>query len=192
MFSTLVKQARWSFAAAALLLLPGTRLLAQQGAVEIGVDGEAAYHMTPGKQANFFDIMLPFGGFDVPRVHNAFRVGYFASDRVAIESSANLTLLHAQGQSSTRFGLAADVQYHFVTDPARPRPFLSVGANSTIVGRYSTFAQVGVSAEMGVKIPVHERLGIRLAGGVGRFFPNSDFIGRTTVFGTVGLSYFTR
>lgn len=192
MFSKLAQPAGWSLAAAALLLLPGRPLLAQQGAVEIGVDGEVAYHMLADNRTNFFDITLPFSGFDVPRVHNAFRVAFFPSDRVAVESSASLALHHDQGASTaTRVGLAVDVQYHFATDPARPRPFVSVGANSTIFDGDNSFAQFGLSAEMGVKIPVEDRLGIRLAGGAGRFFANSDFVGRTTIFGTVGFSYFT-
>ena len=186
-------------AVAAMLLLPAARLAAQQGAVELGIDSGMAYHILKGSGNDIFQMSLPLSSGDLPRAHNAFRVGFFASDRVSIEPSLSFGYLNpAHTGYRWNLGLATVLQYHLVTDPSRLRPYLGLGANVSVfheypgVGDGMTSSQFGVSGEFGLKIPLADRLGLRLAGGVGQFFRSKTFVNRTSVFGTLGVSYFTR
>jgi hypothetical protein len=185
--------------AAALVLVPAARLAAQQGAVELGIDSEMAYHILEGSDNDILQVSLPLSSGDLPRAHNAFRVGFFASDRVSIEPSLSFGYVNpAHAGYRWNLGLATVLQYHLVTDPSRLRPYLGLGANVSVFHEYPgagdgmTSSQFGLSGEFGLKIPLADRLGLRLAGGLGQFFRSKTFVNRTSVFGILGVSYFTR
>jgi hypothetical protein len=199
MRTSLPNRLGWCVAAAALLILPAKRLAAQQGAVELGIDSEMAYHILKGSGNDVFQISLPLSSGDLPRAHNAFRVGFFASDRVSIEPSLSFGYLNPERTGYRwNLGLATVLQYHLVADPSRLRPYLGLGANVSVFHEYPgagtgmTSSQFGVSGEFGLKIPLQDRLGLRLAGGVGQFFRSKTFVNRTSLFGTLGISYFTK
>jgi hypothetical protein len=189
----------WSLAVIAPFLLAQHRLAAQQGAVELGIDSEMAYHIIKGDGNDVFEMSLPFATSELPRAHNGFRVGYFASDRVSIEPSLGFSYVNPQRTGySWNLGLATAIHYHLVADPRRVRPYLGAGVNMTVFHDYPgagtgvTTSQFGVSAEFGFKIPIQDRLGIRLAGGVGQFFRSADYESRTSIIGILGFSYFTK
>jgi hypothetical protein len=193
------KHLGWCLVATVLTLLPTARLVAQQGAIELGIDSEMSYHILRGSGNDVFQMSLPLASSDLPRAHNAFRVGFFASDRVSIEPSVSLGYYNPENKGYRwNLGLATVLQYHLVADPARLRPYVGLGANVSVfyenpgAGTGVTSSQFGVSGEFGLKIPLQDRLGLRLAGGVGQFFRSKTFVNQTSVFGTLGVSYFTK
>lgn len=175
------------------LLVPRQGALAQEGTVELGVDAEMAIHLVDDPGNNIFQIAIPFGGglIDLPRARNGIRVGFFASDAVSIEPSLSFSLIDVDEDTFWQLGFGTALLFHLQTDPDVTRPYLGVGGSLSTFGDGDSVTQFSVSGEAGLKLPVEERFGLRLGGGVGRFFENDDFNGRTSLYLTFGFSYFT-
>lgn len=166
---------------------------AQEGSVEIGVDAEFAYHIIDNGGDDIFQVAIPFGGglIDLPRARNGLRIGFFASDAVSIEPSISLSLLSDGDDTFWQLGLGTALLFHLQTDRDETRPYLGVGGSLSTFGNGDTASQLSVSGEAGFKFPVQNSFGLRLGAGVGRFFENDDFNGRTSIYATFGFSYFT-
>jgi hypothetical protein len=167
--------------AAAAIGLP-SQLDAQSGSVEIGFDTGLSLTMVSDAD-NVTSI-------DVPQ--QSIRVGFFVSDQLSIEPAVGFSWLHTGGESATQLALAGRVLYHFSPDPTRPRFYLGGGAGFNLidVGDQQE-TQFGVGGGLGVKLPVADRMAIRLEGSFSRFF-ETDLLPAASVIGAVvGFSFFT-
>jgi len=168
-----------------LLLLPLVAT-AQEGTMEFGIDANIGYILTDDVNGfnvdDVFAVTVPVMGF---------RFGYFVTDQLSIEPAVALEFFSSDGDSFLDLGVGAGVLYHFSPDPAKTRPFVSFSPTIRFVdGGGSSASQFGLVGQVGVKTPLNGPLAAKLAVGVKRDFENDDFFGATTIFGTVGLSFF--
>ncbi|MDT8437061.1 MAG: outer membrane beta-barrel protein [Gemmatimonadota bacterium] len=173
----------------ALLLATAGSLRAQQGAVEIGVDAAVAYET----EAEVFTASAPFGGtigaFVGPQ--SGIRVGFFLTDAVALEPVVNFQFVDTSDDDpEAAFASAAKLLYHFSTDPEATRLYVGVGPTLTVINTSDTDSQFGLTGELGAKVPVQERIGLRFAAGFRHGFDTDDFPETNVIFGTFGLSVF--
>jgi hypothetical protein len=175
------------------LLLAGTAR-AQQGVTEIGFDMALAYET----ESEIFSVSVPFGGTFGTLVgpQGGVRVGFFLSDALALEPTVSFQLVSesggdfGDGETSTALGSAVKLVYHFRTDPAASRFFVAGGPTFTWVDLGDSSTQFGLAGELGVKLPIADRIGARLAAGYMHGFENDDFGSRNVIYGTAGLSVF--
>ena len=172
--------------AAAAIGLP-SQLDAQSGSVEIGFDTGLSLTMPSDTDFRDYDNVT---SIDVPR--QSIRVGFFVSDQLSIEPAVGFSWLDAGGESLTQLALAGRVLYHFSPDPTRPRFYLGGGAGLNLIDlAEQQETQFGVGGGLGVKLPVADRMAIRLEGSFGRYF-ETDLLPATSVIGAVvGFSFFT-
>jgi len=172
--------------AAAAIGLP-SQLDAQSGSVEIGFD--TGLSLTMPSDTDFLDYDN-VTSINVPQ--QSIRVGFFVSDQLSVEPAVGFSWLDAGGESLTQLALAGRVLYHFSPDPTRPRFYLGGGAGFTLIDvADDQETQFGVGGGLGVKLPIADRMAIRLEGSFSRYF-ETDQLPATSVIGVVvGFSFFT-
>ena len=170
------------------LLLPLLPLsaTAQEGTMEFGIDGNIGFILTDdidGFEADdVFAISIPA---------TALRFGYFVSDQISVEPALAIEFFSSDGDSYLDLGLGVGLLYHFKADPARTRPFVRFSPTIRFVDSGEDSAsQLGLVGQAGIKAPLKGPLAAKVAVGVKRDFENDDFYGATTIFGTIGLSFF--
>ena len=161
--------------AAALLALIGVSPLLAQRPIELGIDG--------GFQVAFNGDAV--WSFSVP--FQQLRVGIMGSNRISYEPRVSFT--HVQnGTSATLFVGGLHVLYRFGSSSGA-RLYGTVGANflfADLGGNNNTDFTVG--AGLGTRIPLIERLAVRLEGRYDRQFDAEV----NSVSAIVGISFFTR
>ncbi len=183
--------------AIAFLLLPAPGL-AQKGSVELGADLSASYNLIDDidgfETDDIFQFSLPFGGSTAPLIspQTGFRVGFFVSDAVAIEPVTTFAFLDSGGDNITTWSLAAKLLYHFSPDASRPRFYLGGGGTLSLFSASDsdTETQFGLLGELGVKLPVSDYFGWRLAAGFTRLFESDSLNGQSIIFAAIGFSVF--
>ena len=175
--------------AAAAIGLP-SQLDAQSGSVEIGFD--TGLTLTMPSDTDFLDYDNQTS-IDVPQ--QSIRVGFFVSDQLSIEPAVGFSYIDdflGFGESLTQLALEGRVLYHFSPDPTRPRFYLGGGAGFTLIDvADDQETQFGVGGGLGVKLPIADRMAIRLEGSFSRYF-ETDQLPATSVIGVVvGFSFFT-
>lgn len=176
--------------ALAVCILPAP-VRSQQGAIELGVDAELAYLFIDGVDDHLLQVALPVGnsGISVPRTQGGFRIGYFLSDVVSVEPGVSLGVLSSENSTFTQLGLSTAIILHESAE-ASPRKFAGVGGGWNLEdGESDSTHQFSLFGTLGMKIAAAERLSLRLAAGAARFFENDRNVGRTAIFGTLGLSF---
>ncbi len=190
-----------SIAVALVALHASSELRAQgrAGGVELGFDGGVEFSNVEnldrpedeGGDVEFGDrtrIGLPI---------QRFRVGYHASDVVSIEPSIGLDYLKVEDPtddsddadlSRTDLTLGLGVLIHFRRDPDNPVAYGILrgtynlsdrnagddGDDGPLAGSDESQSQFGAAAGIGVKLPVADRLDVRLEGTFERRFENED------------------
>jgi opacity protein-like surface antigen len=177
------------FLAAGLVIASVDDALAQKGVTELGVDMAFSYET----ESELFGIMLPGGGSaeSIVGPQGAVRIGFFLSDAVSLEPATSFNLLSGDSETLTVWAFALKLQYHFNADPGRARPYLGIGPTFTLVdlGGESS-SQFGLTGELGVKLPINEHVGARLAASYTRGFENDDFGSRNILAAVFGISVF--
>jgi len=174
-------------AAVLTLVLPATAA-AQQGVVELGVDAGIEYDIVDDADTFETDDLL-----SATLPGQRFRVGFFVSDRVAVEPGVALTYMDMGDDSFTDFTLDGALVYHFTEDPDRTRAFLHGGGAMNVVDfdGDASDTQFAAFAGVGAKIPVANRLAIRLEGNGLRAFESDDRFAFWGLQGVFGVSFFT-
>ena len=184
-----MKYVRQALPVAVLLLFASAvQAIAQRGVTEIGVDMAFAYET----ETELFGILLPAGGTveNLVGPQGAVRFGFFLSDAVSLEPATSLSLLTGDGETLTSWAFATKLLYHLQTDASRARPYLALGGTFTLVSNGDSSTQFGGVVDIGVKIPINERVGARLAASYTHGFENDDFYSRNVIAAVFGLSVF--
>jgi hypothetical protein len=162
---------------------------AQKGVTELGFDMAIAYET----ESEVFSVTLPLGGSlaALTGPQGGFRAGFFLGDMVSLEPSLNFQLLSGNDETEIAVGSSLRVLYHFSADATHSRIFLAAGPTFTLVdfGNESS-TQFGLNGELGVKLPIADRIGARLGVGYTRGFESDEFNTRNIIYGTAGLSMF--
>jgi hypothetical protein len=158
---------------------------AQKGVTELGFDMAFAYET----ESQIFSVTLPLGGSLATIVgpQGGFRVGFFLGDLVSLEPSLNFQLLAGDDDTEVVVGSSLRILYHFSADATRSRFFLAAGPTFSLV---DSSTQFGLNGELGVKLPIADRIGTRLGVGYTRGFDSDDFNTRNIIYATAGLSMF--
>jgi hypothetical protein len=169
---------------------------AGKGAFELGIDVlDVFYSSLDDKSCTSYDWQygVCWEGFDsywlvrVPA--SAFRVGYFVTDRVSLETAVQLEYNSAiRDEPNTSGGVALGGQYHFPVGASR-QTLLYLGVNGSW-SQAMDMPQFSVAGEVGSKVPVAGRLALRVAAGVERAFETGKLTGQTAFGLTVGFSFF--
>ena len=182
------------------------------GGVELGFDGGVEFRNNEDLEVEDED-PVEFG--DETRVGlpiQRFRVGYHASDLISIEPSIGLDYLKAEDPtddsddedlSATTLDFALAVLIHFRADPDNPvaygiiRPAyhltdFNVGEDDEDEEEESQ-SQFGLAGGIGVKLPIADRLDVRLEGTYERRFEkDEDFLPSSNNYQLgVGFSWYT-
>lgn len=182
---------RMILSAAALLLVVNAGVaFAQSGVTEIGFDMAFSYET----ESDLFGISLPVGGQleSLTGPQGGVRAGFFVSDAVAIEPSTSFSLLSGNSETATSWAFATKLLYHFSTDPSRARAYLAVGGTFTLFdfSGLDSVTQFGLVGDIGVKLPINEHVGARLAASYTRGFSNQDLESRNILAALFGLSVY--
>ena len=179
--------------ALALLVAPGS-LAAQgrSGAVELGFDGGVEFSNVEdldvdgdgGERVEFGDEIRV--GVPIQR----FRVGYHASDKISLEPSISLDYLKVEDPtddggdadlSVTNLSLGMAILIHFLADPDNPVAYGLLRGTYNVADvntggdeNEESASQAGIGVGVGVKLPVADRLDVRLEGAYERRFENQD------------------
>lgn len=121
-----------------------------------------------------------------------FRVGYHASDNISLEPSIGLDYLKVEDPtddsddadlSQTLLNLGMAILMHFRADPDNPVAYgllrgtynlLDVNTGDGDANGDGSASQFGLAAGIGVKLPIADRLDVRLEGAFERRFENED------------------
>jgi len=175
--------------ASLVLLAPIRTASAQQGVTELGVDMAFAYET----ESETFGIFLPAGGTleNLVGPQGSVRAGFFLSDAVSLEPATSLSFLSGGGDTFTSWALALKLMLHLQTDPSKARPYLAAGGTLNLVdGGGDSASQLGVVVDVGVKLPIAERIGARLAASYTHGFDNNDFASRNVLAAIFGISMY--
>jgi opacity protein-like surface antigen len=182
------------------------------GAVELGFDGGVEFSNVEDLDVDGDEGSTEFGdrtrvGLPIQR----FRVGYHASDVISVEPSIGLDYDKIEDPtddsdegdvSTTDLNLGLGVLIHFRRDPDNPVAYglLRGSYNLTDVNvdddediENDSRSQFGVAAGIGVKLPVADRLDVRLEGAYERRFEHeSDLLPSSNNYQlNVGFSWYT-
>jgi hypothetical protein len=173
---------------ASVAAIGASPLAAQKGMVELGADMAMSYDT----DAEAFVTTLPAGGLvGMAYAPVGFRVAFYVSPQVAIEPAINLVFAADGNDTSFNLGSALMLQYMFSPDATRARPYVAGGPTVLVLDTgYDTSSQFGLAGEFGAKIPLAERIGLRVGAGVQHGFENDDVAGRNLIYGRLGLSVF--
>ncbi|MEJ2548540.1 MAG: hypothetical protein P8125_12135 [Gemmatimonadota bacterium] len=163
---------------------------AQQGVTELGFDMALAYET----ESESFSVSLPIGGVlnSLLAPPGGLRAGFFLSDVTSLEPSLSVAYLALNGSDNPlAISSALKLLYHLSSDPDRTRAYIGVGPSFLYVkdGEQDS-SQFGVLGELGLKIPIAQRVGTRMAAGFMHGFDSDDFSERNMIYLTAGLSVF--
>jgi hypothetical protein len=165
----------FGIAVSVALALPAS-VAAQGRPVEFGIDAGGSFDVSG---SNTVVVGLPVQDF---------RAGVFVSDVVSIEPRVAFNFIDQDGSNLTAIDAQLGPVFHFSPDRSRPqgyvRPF---GGVSYIT---DAGAVVSLGGGLGVKLPVGERLAVRVEGSYAHGFDSyysADALGLT-----MGISFFTR
>lgn len=171
---------RWILSSLALAVAAAAPVMGQgQRPVELGLDAGFGYKVN---SPTVFTAAVPV---------QSFRAGFFTSDRLSIEPRLSWNLLAVDGES-TLASISGELGalIHFNANHDRPRGYIRpLVALNVITGGGETGTQVSAGGAIGVKLPVQDRLAVRLEGGFRHGFSSSDFAEASTVFAQIGFSF---
>ena len=149
--------------------------------LEFGID--ASYLASfPDDGDRLTTIEIPFG-----RV----RFGAYLGSRVLLELGAGFALAETSDRAASTGRGDAAFSYHFGSDARSTRFFVLLGGGgrwATIDG--STAGQAFATGGLGLKIPLHRVLGIRIEADYGRTFSRGDLPAAHEIRGLLGMSFF--
>lgn len=164
------------------LTLGGAAVASAQRPIELGIDGGVQFDLEEPKTTV---IGLPF---------QAMRVGFFLSDKISLEPSVAFNWIKTSGEDSfSTLGLDAGLLYHFSTDASASQLYVRPLAGiSRVSGGGESWNQFQVGGGLGVKLPMADRLKLRLEGNIRHGLESDDIPSGTALGLTVGFSFFTR
>lgn len=164
------------------LTLGGAAAAAAQRPIELGLDAGVTFDLDDPKATT---LSIPVQGI---------RAGFFLSDKLSIEPAVAFNWIKLSGEDAfSTLGLDAGVLYHFSTDASRSQLYIRPVAGLTrFGGGGESVSQVTVGGGVGVKLPMAERMKLRLEGNIRHGLENDDVPSGTAVGLTVGFSFLTR
>jgi hypothetical protein len=123
--------------------------------------------------------------------NGSFRVGIPISENVSFEPKILFQYFHASGQSAT--ALKLQLGFPWVISPGRThssvyvRPFV----NYTRLSGGGSVSQWALGGGLGYRIPQGDRMAWRLEAGFFHSLENDNFTSRDTIFGLLGISFYT-
>ncbi len=149
--------------------------------VELGLDAEFDYITNdPGVTS----ISIPNGSL---------RAGFRLNQNISFEPRISFLHASANGNSATNLSLQLGFPWQLTAGRARStvyfRPFLDYVRLSAGGGSAS---QTAVGGGIGYKIPQGDRLAIRLEAGLQHSLENDNFASADTIFGLLGISFYTK
>lgn len=159
-----------------------------QGALEFGVDAAISYAVVDDYNRNFTKILVP----------PTFRVGYFPSNVVGLESSFSAAYAKVESRdNATALSLGLDVVGHLGFGSESVIPFIQAGVRISYdnYGSRDDTMQLGLGGGAGVKILVANRLAVRVQLGLDTFFEDESSLGgpaHKDLIGAIGVSFFTK
>ena len=139
------------------------------------------------------DTFLSFNGINGVGV----LVGIPVGERISVEPTFDFDFIGGAGLSFLVANLGVGLPVHFGSNGIRDGFFVRPGAGVQIVsadasGFSESVSQFAIGLDVGTKIPVLERLAVRVQGGIAYAFANDTFDDAFGVSGSVLLSFFTR
>ena len=124
-------------------------------------------------------------------------IGIPAGERISVEPTVDFDFTGGGGVSLLAANLGVGLPVHFGSNGIRDGLFLRPVAGVRIVsadaiGRSKSASQFSIGLDIGTKIPVLERLAVRVQGGFGYAFENDTFQDAFGIRGSVLLSFFTK
>jgi opacity protein-like surface antigen len=114
------------------------------------------------------------------------------SDQLSIEPTVGFSWLDRGDVSITQLALTGRVLYHFSADPTEPRFYVGGGAGFSLIDLADQQeTQFGVGGGLGVKLPVADRMAIRIEGSFSRNFETDQLPAASVLGAVVGFSFFT-
>lgn len=159
-------------------LLLAAPLSAQENPVEFGVDGGFSFLMPDEEGSDNVTIL------SVPNISilgmTSFRVGIFASPRIAIEPSFSIVRMSEDDYSSTLISLFPSLLYHLKDFDRLPLPYVRLGVGlihqglSWGDGDSDSETQFGLGGGVGVKVPFAEIAFFRLEAAFEKWLERGD------------------
>ncbi len=120
-----------------------------------------------------------------------FRVGFFVSNRLSIEPRINVVSVSGSGSTYTEYGGDVGILYHVSNNRVGIGPYVRpfVGLTGESGGGSYTQAEAGVG--VGTKIPIADRLAVRLEGAYNHEFSSGQYGSANELAVLFGLSFFT-
>lgn len=178
------------FMCLALLTTLSLRMASSQAIpIELGID-------FLGGALTFIDadVAGSFTQTDLQIPTSRLRAGFFVSDIVSLEPQLLVLFRDIEDVgSASRVSLALTVPVHFTRDRRRPQGFVNPGLGwTTFDSEGNTTSQVGIGTGVGVKLPFHENLAVRIEAGLVHFFETDELLGANQLSVLLGFSFLTR
>ena len=168
----------------ALLAMVSTTAVAQDGRpLELGIDAGVTFGLD---DPNVTRVSIPV---------EAFRIGFFMTDRVSLEPAFSLQSISADDNDFTTYLVELGLLWHMraMRSGAYVRPFMGVvGFSEDVGGEDDSESQFFAGAGVGLKIPIQDRLAWRLEANFAHAFESGDTEGGSQIGLRVGLSFFTQ
>ena len=182
----------------ALAILPASAR-AQGNPIELGMDASLNFQLSQdaGKSTSLFLPTGPLAGGLVTGANKSFRVGFFVSPTISIEPAVSLMWFKPNGGSATRLvGLGLGSLIHFSGDSDRAQVYVRpyVGLDHAKSGDAESVERFSAGGGIGVKVPVANRLKLRLEGAFVHGFSNDTkgVASENVVALMFGFSYYTK
>lgn len=168
--------------ALAVLSVGGAATAAAQRPIELGVDAGVMFDLDDPKTTA---LSIPVQGI---------RAGFFMSDKLSIEPAVAFNWIKASGEDAfSTLALDAGVLYHLSADASRSQLYVRPVAGVTrFGGGGESTSQFNVGGGIGVKLPMSERMKLRLEGSLRHGLESDDMPSGTAAGLTIGFSFLTR
>lgn len=166
----------------AILSVVGVATAEAQRPIELGMDAGVMINLDDPKTTAF---SLPIQGF---------RAGFFLSDRISLEPAIAFNWIKASGEDAfSTLALDAGLLFHLTPTAGRSQVYLRpVGGLSRFSGGDESASQFNIGGGLGVKLPLADRLKLRLEGSLRHALESDDLASGTALGLTIGVSFFTR
>lgn len=160
---------------------------AQSKPIEVGFDATYARYSVEGSNAGPNDVAI----VSIPS--QGFRVGFFLSNLISLETNLSHEFTSFDGEDASDFSFQAGLQYHLAPPVQRTTFYLgAAGAINIVDNSDQSDTQFGISGEAGFKLHVSDRVGFRLAGQFLRAFESEAYPAFNGIGASAGVSFFAR
>lgn len=166
----------------AMLTVGGAAGAAAQRPIELGLDAGVMFSLDDPKTTVF---SVPIQGF---------RVGFFLSDRISFEPAVAFNWIKPSGEDAfSTLALDAGLLVHLSPSTSGSQVYVRpVAGVSRFSGGGESASQFNIGGGLGVKLPLADRLKLRLEGSLRHALDSDDLASGTALGLTIGFSFLTR